>query len=269
MRYCLLLLIGLLSLPTVAQQGADYLDVIKVRGGKNREGTIVSYTFQGEVTIRDTEGTLTTLRADQIRRIEYRKIAEAPLKSTAEASPKNAPQGLPDRKWRHQLSTTVDFARENQVIDFGGGFFESSTTTNLGLGVNYHFVCESAHLSYGIGPGLNVLTARRSESVVTLTGLMEYALGDRRLRPTFRVEGGYAHPIGTAAQSISNRRGGALLFPSLGLALRPETGRWGGLHLQLGYRFTNVGFTLVTPNLEIIDRRVDYRRLVLSIGSRF
>lgn len=260
MRYLLFLLLCLTGLVAAGQQASDYLAVVRVRGGTDREGNIVSYTYGKSVGIRDVEGTVTEIPWARIKTVEYRK---------QEKTAAGGSRSEPTRKWRHQITTTLDLARENQFFNFGGGFIESSRTTNLGLGVNYHLLRQSGHWSYGIGPGYNILTARRDESALTLTGLVDYALGNRRLRPTLRVEGGYALPIGNGSQSISKRRGGVLLFPSIGMELRPPSGRWGGLQLQLGYRFTEVGFTLLTPNLEIVDRRINYRRLVLSVGSRF
>ena len=266
MRYLLILVSCLLAAPLLpAQDQAVYTDRIDVRGGRDRSGTITDYQYGQQVTIDEGEGRVTTVPWRRIASVNFAPDRE---ELARREDPNAAAQDVitpPDRGWRHQVTTTMGFSRSPLPFNQFGGLGR----LNVGAGAAYHYVRPLGKLVVGAGGGAEVMSPRNNERVVLLTGLAEYQLGNGRIRPLLRLLVGGNLPLGHPDLQLSERRIGYVTHPALGLALLPPRGRWGTLLIDVGYRFTRVEFKTQDQNFEVVDRRINYRRLIFTLGTRF
>ena len=265
MRYLPFLLACLFAALLPAQDDAVFTDRIDVRGGRDRSGSITEYEYGQQVTIDEGDGRITTVPWRRIASVNFaldREVLARREDPDAAIQDVTAP---PDRGWRHQVTTTMGFSRSPQSFNQ----FGRRGLLNIGAGVAYHYVRPLGNLLLGAGGGAEVMSPRNNERVLLLTGLAEYQLGSGRLRPLIRLVAGGNLPLGHPDQPLSGRSVGYVVHPALGLALLPPRGRWGTLLFDLGYRFTQVQFRTQNQNFELVDRRINYRRLVFTLGTRF
>ena len=265
MRNLLYLFLCLFATTVLAQDDAVYTDRIDVRGGRNRSGTIVEYLFGQRVTIDEGQGRVTTVPWRRIRSVNFALDREELARREDPATAARDVTTPPDRGWRHQVTTTAGFSRSPRPFDP----FSSRGLLNVGSGIGYHYVRPLGSLLLGAGGGAETTSPRNNERVLLLTGLAEYQLGSGRLRPLLRMLVGGNLPLGHRDLPLSGRSVGYVAHPAVGLALLPPRGRWGTLLLDVGYRFTQVQFRTQNQNFELVDRRINYRRLVVTLGTRF
>jgi len=91
------------------------------------------------------------------------------------------------------------------------------------------------------------------------------------MRTFVRFQGGITFPFGglNSDDEVSARRLTPLYHPSFGLEFGPPAGGWGTLVIDVGYRFLNSRFDLTTATLDVVQRSIVYRRLVIRGGYRF
>lgn len=280
MRLQFLILLFCLPFIVSAQpRGYEYIDVVYLTGGKELVGTVVEYEYEKKVSIVVENGDLKELDWKDVRRVNFRldkgRVRDIALPNKAqnrnddsddEPSRDQETAFRPSRKFMHQVTGSVNLG-QSSISRFG------SPATTIGGAFAYHVVRDVKFLKVGAGIDVSLMSHARDESVFSATGFAEYALLNKRkhLRPIIRFEAGPAFPsIGTDdGNSIIKRQIGVLLHPSIGLAFEPRKGQWGGLVFDLGYRFLDSSFTVLTPSLDELQRTVNYRRLVIRGGLRF
>ncbi len=265
MRYSLILLFLLSVSVVVAQDRQLYADRVEVRGGRDRSGTVTEYDYGRQVTIEKRGGRVSTIPWRRIVRVHFALDQEELMRRDDPTAGAQDVTAAPDRGWRHQLTTTMGLSRS--PLPFNQ--FGSRGQLNVGAGAAYHYVRPVGKVLVGIGGGAEVMSPRNEERVLLLTGLAEYQLGDGRLRPLVRLLAGANLPLGHPDLQLSGRSVGYVAHPAVGIALLPPRGRWGTLLFDVGYRFTQVEFRTENQNLELVSRRINYRRLIFTIGTRF
>lgn len=277
MRILFFLLCLLFTVAVFAQpRGSEYVDRVFLKNGRELRGTIVEYTFGERVAVVLSGGNVRELAWDEVRRVNFkldkdrlnelsspaRQSAEEPEQATVAETP---PPFKPSRTYRHQLSGAFNFG--NSGTNFG------FTTTTIGGIFAYHIARGAGPFVVGLGADLSLMSSSRNENVFAVTGLGEYALGreGKKVRPYFRLEAGPALPFtGNSDDGEVIKRSVNILFhPAAGLRFGPGEHHWTSQFIDFGYRFLNSKFTILTPNLDELERTVSYRRLVFRGGLRF
>ncbi|MEO0731271.1 MAG: hypothetical protein AAFZ52_00435 [Bacteroidota bacterium] len=269
MRAFFLFLLLLLSALIYAQRGEDRVtDVVYIRGEKPVEGTVLEYDYGEKVVLVTGAGDTRTVEWDDLIRVNFR-LERAPRKAqkkkpVTETELPN--RTFPSRKVRHQVSGHLGVGGGGQS-QFGG------TITNFGGGVAYHLVRPLGRLQVGLGLDLALMSHSRQENVLAATALAEYALNtsERKASPFLRLEAGPSLPVGSLDDDfdITERNLSPLIHPSVGVVFNAGKKQWTSLVLDLGYRFLNSSFIITTETLDVIERNVEYRRLVLRGALRF
>ncbi|WP_157975853.1 hypothetical protein [Lewinella sp. IMCC34191] len=269
MRLILLICFICLTEWCVAQTIAERrtVDLVEVRGDMDRRGTLIGYAYGKSVTIVTSTGEVITFPWNKVRRVTFEGESASPIESEDWWITADTLQVLPGRRFRHQLLFTTGFSQEDQQSF--NGFDLGPSLPIYGPGVSYHFLYSTDNFSLGPGAGFEVMNVGRGERLVSLTGLAEYRLGRGRVRPFGRFQAGVNLPIGNDRLDMDSRSVGATYHPSVGLLFGPPFGRWMDLSFDIGYRFSTVHFTALTPNLEVVDREIDYRRFTFGLGARF
>ena len=257
----------IVSLLTLACSLAAQVDVVDRRGAPSLEGTLIGYRYGEDVTVLQEDGELVVVPWNEVRRVFFQESRTPPVELPTD-QPYWAYDTLtevPQRKWRHQLTVTTGFSEETDE-----GFFGASiTSTVLAPGLHYHFLRQIGSIGAGIGAGFETMNRRRGERMASLTAQLEYRPGRGRLRPLLRLNGGASLPLGGDLISIRSRSVGYVLHPAVGILLGAPRGRFMDLAFDLGYRFSSLAFTSDSPNFEVIERSVTYRRLTFGITGRF
>ncbi len=257
-------------LPLAAQERAEvYLDVIHLRDGEPLEGTILEYVFAERVVLVTASGSVKTVPWADILRVNFRldKNFELPEKTTGPEANEPPQEIIPRRSYLHQVGGAISFGA-NTSNRFGF----SEVLTTIGGNVNYHLV-KRVGQRYALGAGVDVglMSFERAENVVALTALGEVHFGKRRTQPFIRLEVGPSLPFGgsTNGPEITSRQISLLYHAALGLEFKSTPDGWGSLVLDVGYRFLNSSFILTTETLDVIERNIQYRRLMLRGAIRF
>ncbi|MBC6994662.1 hypothetical protein QWY85_07695 [Neolewinella lacunae] len=266
----LLPLLLILFLPLAAQNRAEgYLDVIHLREGEPLEGTILEYVFQDRVVLVTAGGSVKTVPWADILRVNFRmdKDYVPTVETTAVGTQDRPGEIIPRRSFLHQVGGGLSFG-SNTANRFGF----SEVLTTIGGNVNYHLV-KRVGQRYVLGAGLDagLMSFERAENVMALTALGEVHLNQRRAQPFIRLEVGPSLPFGGSASGpeISSRQISLLYHAALGLEFKSTPDGWGSLVFDLGYRFLNSSFILTTDTLDVIERNIQYRRLMLRGAIRF
>ena len=253
-------------LPFVGSLTAQ-VDVVDRRGAPPVEGTLIGYRYGEDVSVLRENGDLVVMPWNEVRRVFFRDSRNPVTEQTAD-QPYWAYDTLtevPQRKWRHQLTVNTGFSEEKETDFFG----EPVTTAVLAPGVHYHYLRELANFGAGIGAGFETMNRRRGERMASLTAQVEYRPGKGRVRPLLRFNGGASLPVGGDRTPMRSRSVGYVFHPALGILLGAPRGRFMDLAFDLGYRFSSLAFTSESPNFEVIERSVTYRRLTFGITGRF
>lgn len=181
---------------------------------------------------------------------------------------------------RHEVSIVNGFTQieGNAAQNNNCGFnwwdcqtYDGPDRTQVSTGLTYHYLRPIGKFWLGGGGGVEGMGTGRRERFGLLTGILEYQLGQRRLRGLGRVEAGVNLPIGSDWIPIKNRQLGTIIHPSVGVVLALGKERKQEINLTVGYRFTRTTFDLETEawQSQEITRKMSYRRLALSVGFRF
>ena len=260
-------LLSLLGLLLLAGPLAAQVDVVDRRGAPSLEGTLIGYRYGEDVSLLQDDGDVVVVPWTEVRRVFFQQ-APTPVVEL----PANQPYwvydtlvDVPRRKWRHQLTFTTGFSKETDADFFGN----SVTSAVLAPGIHYHFLRRIARFGAGIGGGFESMNRRRGERMASLTAQLEYHPGRGRIRPLLRINGGASLPVGSDLTAMRSRSVGYLVHPAVGILLGAPRGRFVDLAFDLGYRFSSLTFTADSPNFEVIERNVIYRRLSFGITGRF
>ncbi|MEM9524973.1 MAG: hypothetical protein AAGA31_00120 [Bacteroidota bacterium] len=270
MRLIFLFASLLLSCVLMAQQRAGtVIDAVHLRDGKIIEGTILEYNYGRDVVVVMDNGNIRRVEWEDIKRVNFRidkrrNAAPVPQEEVELDSPEEE-EPLPERSYWHMVSTNLAFGATS-------GRFGSNATT-IGGGVSYHLIRPFGNFLVGVGVDANLMSYRRAENVVAATGLIDFPINykAKNVRIFLRFEAGPSLPFGTTDESedITQRMVTFLYHPALGLEFLPRKKPWGSMTVDLGYRFLNSRFTITTNTLDVVERNVQYRRLVLRGGIKF
>lgn len=270
MRLTLLLTFLLFGFFLSAQERAGtVIDAVQLRDGQVLEGTVLEYNYGRDVVVVMDDGTIRRVAWEEVKRVNFRinkKRDQERVEAEAAAS-ENADDEtpLPSRRYWHLVSTNLSFGATQDR--FGGN------ATTLGGGVSYHLIRPLGRFLVGAGIDANLMSYRRAENVVAATGLVDFPVNAnaKKIRLFLRMEAGPSLPFGTTDESeeITERIITVLYHPAIGLEFMPHKKRWGSLTVDVGYRFLNSRFTITTNTLDVVERNVQYRRLMLRGGIRF
>lgn len=279
MRTTLLCLLLFFTCQYLAAQerAPEYIDLVTLKGDKVLEGTVIEYVHNKRVVMVLEDGTIEEIAGEDIRRVNFR-LDRARLNNIRRNEERNRRNNMatedeppsetfrPTRTFFHQVTGAINTGRTTNSR-FGGN------STTIGGSFAYHLVKEVKFLKVGAGLDLSLMSDARNENIVAATVFAEsaFSINGGRFRPLVRFEAGPSLPFGRAASEdeIINRNLSFLMHPSVGVELIPPAGGWGILTFDLGYRFLDSKFTVLTPNLDELERVVNYRRLVLRGGLRF
>jgi hypothetical protein len=287
MKALLFFLAICLSLTLVAQPKAEaYADVVYLQNDEAITGTVLAYEYGQRVIIVTDAGTTYDLKWAEVKRVNFRldptrldelreedrrnarrvAVPVQPAGAVIEAEPVSQ-RIAPSRKFMHQLSGNLNFGT---VVNNSFGF--SFNAVAVGVGFGYHLIRPLGPVIVGAGVDVSLLSFERQENMLAVTAQVEWPFFvGRRFQPMVRLEAGPSYPFGGSAvgENLSDRSISPLIHPSIGVQLNPKNDGWGRLYFDLGYRFVNSAFTITTENLDVVERRISYRRLVVRGGMRF
>lgn len=258
---------------------SQYIDIVHLHGKDAVSGTIITYEYGVRVVVVQDNGTTLDFNWDEVKRVNFRldKEREADMVATqqsTETEPESVPEenaprrARPAKKFMHQISGGISFGA-NQVdnVDF---FFPSRRIT-VGGSAAYHLVRTFGKVNVGLGLDLSLMNHQLQEKVFSATGQFEYLFGRRNMRPFLRLEAGMTYPFGAGNRDgeVTERTISPLVHPSFGVEFGGSSGPPQRLFVDLGYRFLTNRFTITDANLDVIQRKVNYQRLVLRAGIRF
>lgn len=252
--------------------GPGYVDVVHLYRGDAKTGTVITYEYGERVVLVGEDGRTSDFAWDEVKRVNFRLDKDQVRRARSLARPeKKAPEVViapPARRYWHQVDAGISMG-----VSSNGRFGSDFNNTTIGGGLSYHYVRKLGRLRAGLGADVSIMSHRRRENVLAGTGLVEYPLGRglKRMRSFVRFQGGITYPFGAinSEEEITARRLSPLYHPSVGFEFTPPHGGWGSLMIDIGYRFLNSRFDLTTATLDVVERRVVYRRLVLRGGFRF
>lgn len=275
---CYLFLTLLFPVWLSAQQpAAQYIDVVHLYEGDAVAGTIITYQYGERIILVQENGNTRELAWDEVKRVNFRLDKEraaaldqeSPDAAIVEPVTKEENRRTPTRKFYHQLAGSASFGTQSNP-NFDDFFFRNSRSVITG-GLAYHVIKPINKFSIGAGVDLSLMNHRLQEKVLAGTLQADYRFGNGRLQPLIRLEGGITYPFGAGADGgeVTERSLSPMYHPSLGVLIGRNSGPWNKLVIDLGYRFLTNKFTLTDANLDVIERRVEYRRLILRAGIRF
>lgn len=274
MKFLLLLLCVFLTAARLSgQEGPTPEAVIEVKRGEVLRGKLLGYRYGATISLLTPEGEMLQIPWRKVRGVTFRspEYAGAPSptpRATAPAAPVVALINPPSRRWRHGIVTWIGLASSPEP-DFNNGNFFRGPEEEVSMGLGYQFTRQYRQLAWGVSPAYEVMNAARGERLASLTGLVEYRLGKGRIQPVARLRAGISLPLGATEVEVTSRRMSPVYHPSVGIQLAPVPGRWSTLTLDLGYRFTYLETTTINQNLEVVERKAEYRRLTLTLGTNF
>lgn len=258
---------------------SQYIDMVHLYEGAPKAGTVLTYEYGKRVVLVEERTGLTMDFAwDEVKRVNFRldrsreeevvkeTIASRPVLSEASLFPEEPFQ--PKRKFKHQVTAGASFGR-GPAVDFPP--FRSTT---LAGGIAYHLVRDFNLVSVGVGIDLSLMNHRLQEKVLALTSQVDLPLSRGPVQPFIRMEAGVTYPFGAgdgeAGDSrVTERSIAPLVHPAIGLEFVGKKAQWQRLTIDLGYRFFTSTFTITDANLDVIERKANYRRLILRGGMRF
>jgi len=259
----------------IAQNRAPaYIDVVLLKDGDELTGTVIEYVHDKKVVLVLGNGALREIAGDKIRRVNFRldKYRLKSLEREARLRDKDVDEEgeederlSPTRTLQHQVTGSINVGRSS-VSQFGN-------TSTIGGSFAYHLVRKIKFLKVGAGVDVSLMSEARNENVIAATAFAESGIriNGSNIRPIIRFETGPSLPFGssTSDNEIISRNVSMLIHPSVGVEIVPRKEKWGSLVFDLGYRFLDSRFTVLTASLDELERSVNYRRLVFRGGLRF
>ncbi|MFK8161100.1 MAG: hypothetical protein AB8H12_01445 [Lewinella sp.] len=255
-----------------------YVDVVHLHGGDAVSGTVITYDYGTRVVLVKDNGATLDFKWNEVKRVNFRLDKQREKEIAAEQRLRAEPESVPveaaapnrqlKRKLIHQFSAGMSFGA-NQVDNGDFGFRFRRTT--IGGTAAYHVLRRFRRVNVGLGADLSLMNHRLQEKVLSATGQVEYLFGNGKSRPFVRFEAGMTYPFGAGSRDgeVTERAISPLMHPSLGLEFGGENGPLQRLFIDLGYRFFTNRFTITDANLDVIQRKVSYQRLILRAGVRF
>ncbi|OAV45549.1 hypothetical protein [Lewinella sp. 4G2] len=247
-------------------------DVLHLRSGGEVRGQILELKFGDVVLILTPKGETKTFKWNEVKRVGYREFVGArPKTPTApeedtEATP--MPFQRPTRAWFHRVHAHGLLGREALQNDF------SPEENIYGLGISAYHLRALGKLNLGVGIDYANMHFSREERTIGLLGTAELNLpvsASKNWGFNARLNAGPTLPLIRAAsgQVIESRKLSMLVEPSLGINFSTDGNPYSTLSINLGYRFLDAGFTVTTATLDLVERTINYRRVMLGAGYTF
>jgi hypothetical protein len=276
MRLTLLLLFAISGFLVGQAPASHYVDVVHLHGKDAVSGTVITYDYGVRVVLVQDNGNTMDFAWDDVKRVNFRLDKEREAEILANRSTENEPTSLQEeapirtslkRKFMHQISAGVSFG----AIQDNGNFDFNPRRINIGGAAAYHLTRRFNKFNVGLGLDLSLMNHQLQEKVLAATGQVEYSFGNAGTRPFVRFEAGMTYPFGAGSRDgeVTERTISPLVHPSIGLEFGGDKGPLQRLFIDLGYRFLTNSFTITDANLDVIQRKVNYQRLVLRGGVRF
>ncbi|MFT6001251.1 MAG: hypothetical protein ACI81P_003720 [Neolewinella sp.] len=277
MRLTLLLLFAISGLLLGQAPASQYVDVVHLHGKDAVSGTVITYDYGTRVVLVQDNGTTMDFEWDEVKRVNFRlnkdQKAEVAATQPIDVDPvpvqdKNSTLFNRKRKFMHQFSAGMSFGAI-QVDNVNFGF--RLRRVNIGGGAAYHLVRSFNKINIGVGVDLSLMNHELQEKVLSATGQFEYLFGSGKNRPFVRFEAGMSYPFGAGSRDgeVTKRTISPMVHPSVGFEFGGDNGPLQRLTVDLGYRFLTNSFTITDANLDVIERKVSYQRLILRAGVRF
>lgn len=276
MRLTLLLLFAISGFLVGQAPASHYVDVVHLHGKDAVSGTVITYDYGVRVVLVQDNGNTLDFNWDDVKRVNFRLDKEREAEILANRSVEDEPASFQEevpirtslkRKFMHQISAGVSFG----AIQDNGNFDFNRRRITIGGAAAYHLMLNFNRLNIGLGLDMSLMNHQLQEKVLSATGQVEYLFGNASTRPFVRFEAGMTYPFGAGSRDgeVTERTISPLVHPSVGLEFGGDKGPLQRLFIDLGYRFLTNSFTITDANLDVIQRKVNYQRLVLRGGVRF
>ena len=270
-KFLLFIALALSSVAAAQADARDYLDVVKLRSGRHAKGKVLEYVYGEKVILLATDGELETFEWGRIRKVSYEVgRGRSGGAKAARAVPVDTQVVVPTRAWFHDVAVGGFFGVEASPFQFDNG----RSVRVLGYGISYLHVRNFKGLRYGGGLDYVLYNFTRGESSLAVVGMVElpwHLTDSPRLVPFIRLTGGPSIPIGTpsSGNEITRRSVSFLAQPTVGVEFRTQRNEFDNIFFDVGYRFLDSRFTVVTNTLDVVERNINYRRFTLRGGFKF
>lgn len=278
MRFPIILcLLFLAPLFLVAQEKEELemYDIVETMTGERHEGNIVHYEYGKILTIALRDGSELTLASNEIRRVRYARERRASRSGQGDESSAITESYVDD--WRNELTarsvrrkvrpSLALMVHGGKQSDNSNGFFFNETRTfgySLEGLINYRVM---PWLDLGMGAAFDRFNTNLGESTISWLGAVQILPSPKKnIAPYFRLAAGYGSPVKTERNSFSDKEGGLLIHPGIGIRI----GRAEEIFytLDFGYRILQTKYNIETFQGEE-KRTNNYRRLSLRLGATF
>ena len=182
-----------------------------------------------------------------------------------------------EQQGQHELSVLSGVARAPELLtgwgwcDFcpGPQAGEGSSALDVSYGIAYSYLRSAGRYAYGGGGSWQWMGGSNGLKLLGLHLTGEYRFGDGRWQPLGQLTGGFGLPFGSSHISVRDRHPSVTVHPAVGLLLRSGKSRRNAVTTTLGYRITRVRFDENDRFNRPLLRRLEYRRLTLTLGFRF
>ena len=265
--YCLLVVY-----PAYTQTSSPPVDdstatrtMLVLMNGQVETVTLLSYHHGDSIIVRNGAGERVSYRWQDVRRVRMDQpavVVRSPQLEPEQQTTLPLPPSREPRRYVHEFAGYVPMGSVVTLNQFSG---RRGNQVSFGLGGSYHFSRRlgRAHLGVGLDYGLYSRTRNERLGSAGLRG--DYYFGNRKVVPFVRADAGAATLIGNLGGRVISRSVDPFFHPALGVTVRSNRSP-DRLTFDLGYRFVSTSFRLETTGLELIERQVNYRRLILRLG---
>jgi len=221
--------------------------IVHFNNGSKISGILTSWEVGKEVTI-DADGLEIVIPEERVKKVvEVNAGAKQPVPTEFQGG------GL-YYKANLQFITGNDGNRAHHRVGYG-------ITASAG----YQF---SQYIGVGLGAGYREMIWDSGEVMVPVYAELHGYIVNKRIRPYYNVQAGYAFTWTSDNFNIIDAQGGVSLYPSLGLEFGQSDMKY---TLDLGYLFQNAEYTYGSPFGDGSTRAqsLRYQRLSVRLGVQF
>lgn len=257
------------------------VSTVTLNDGTVYEGTIKSYSPEGEMSIRLKSGRLVLILDTDVKEIAYEMPS---TKQESEYLPEKSGADKPtferrkpvyefqEEGWFQNTSFAFSFGKRerDEVIFFNPGF-EDANVTQSAIGFNVQHIMGyqfSRMLGVGLGVSYDAYDLEDRESVLSVFAHYRGYLSKSIVAPYLGLNAGYGFALANKSQGVVTAEGGWMIHPEIGLRLGATSKS--NFTLGLGYRLQDAYYVQELPfNGNIEYRNVTYQRFMFSLGLLF
>lgn len=257
------------------------VSTVTLNDGTVYEGTIKSYSPEGEIRVALRSGTQITIMDTELKEITY----EMPHpKRGSEYLPEKPATGKPtferrkpvyefqEEGWFNTTSFAFSFGKRERDEDiFFSPGFERASVSQSAIGFNIQHIMGyqfSRMLGVGLGVSYDAYDLEDRESVLSVFAHYRGYLSKSIVAPYLGLNAGYGFALANKSQGVVTAEGGWMIHPEIGLRLGATSKS--NFTLGLGYRLQDAYYVQELPfNGNIEYRDVTYQRFMFSLGLLF